>query len=393
MSKDTDIVIVKAKRTALGSFNGSLASVTAAQLAATVIRDISVGLEQKIQSVTMGCVLTAGLRQAPARQAALAAGLPNSVACTTVNKVCGSSLQSVIYAYQELQTTDSTAVIAGGMENMSQAPYLLPKARFGQRLGHGQTLDHMFYDGLENAYDQNHLMGYFADQTSEHYQFTREELDAFATTSTHRAQQAQAAGLFAAEIVPVIVPSRNQEITVDQDESPRSAKPEKLPKLRPAFNADGTTTAGNASSISDGAAALLLMTAQAAREHSLQPLAKIRGYASHAQQPEWFTTAPVGAIQKLLSKLDWTADEVDRFEINEAFAAVTLAAIRDLKLDPDKVNVYGGAVALGHPIGATGSRLLVTLINQLQQDNLRTGIASACIGGGEALAIAIERLT
>jgi acetyl-CoA C-acetyltransferase len=394
--KENDVVIVSAKRTPLGSFGGTLATVSAPILGSIVIQavladsGVSINL---VDSVTLGCVLTAGLRQAPTRQAAIAAGLPISVPCTTVNKVCGSSLQAIIYGCHELIATSSHCVIVGGMESMSQAPYLLPTTRFGQRLGHGKIQDHIFYDGLENAYGDHGLMGFFADATSAKYGFSRKNLDDFAIESTRRARDAQQKGYFNATITPVEINTSPEKRMIDQDEGPEKAKPEKIPTLKPAFSKDGVTTAANSSSISDGAAALILMTAKAAKEQGLKPLAKILGYAGYAQEPEWFTTAPIGAITRLLKQLNWTSADVDCYEINEAFAVVTLASIRELKLDPNKVNTFGGAVALGHPIGATGARLLVTLLNQLQQKNLNTGIASACIGGGEALAIAIERLT
>lgn len=390
-----NIVIVSAKRTALGAFGGSLSSLSSPQLGGHAIKALLTETQipaDLIDSVTMGCVLTAGLRQAPARQAAIAAGLPISTPCTTVNKVCGSSLQTVIYGCNELLATKASCVIVGGMESMSQAPYLLPNARFGQRLGHGQMLDHMFFDGLENAYGDHGLMGVFADKTSAHYGISREELDTFSIESTRRARAAQEKGVFKNTITPIEIQSRKQTIIVNQDEGPLNAKPEKIPNLRPAFGKDGVTTAANSSAISDGAAALMLMTASAAKEYGLKPLAKIAGHAAFAHEPEWFTTAPVGATQKLLRQLNWSASDVDCYEINEAFAVVTLAAMQDLKLDHEKVNTFGGAVALGHPIGATGARLLVTLLNQLQHNDQTTGIATACIGGGEALAIALERL-
>lgn len=392
---EDEIVIVSAKRSPLGSFGGALSSINAPALGSAAIAALlsETGIPHElIDSVTMGCVLTAGLRQAPARQAAIGAGLPVHIPCSTVNKVCGSSLQTTIYGCNELLATPSSCVIVGGMENMSQAPYLLPTGRFGQRLGHGKTLDHMFYDGLENAYGDHGLMGCFADQTSAHYGFSREDIDAFAIESTHRAQHAVKKGYLKNFITPVEVKARKETILVDEDEGPKNAKPDKIPGMRPAFGKDGVTTAANSSSISDGAAALMLMTAGAAKEHGLAPLAKVVGYAAHAHEPEWFTTAPVGAVKRLLKELNWTTDDVDCYEINEAFAVVTMAAMHDLKLDHAKVNTFGGAVALGHPIGATGARLLVTLLNQLKQNDQRTGIATACIGGGEALAIAIERL-
>lgn len=391
--QNQDIVIVAAKRTPIGSFGGVLSSLSATELGSVVIRALLD--ETKIKetnSVTMGCVLTAGLRQAPARQAAIGAGLPLHTPCTTVNKVCGSSLQATIYGYHELLATRATGVIVGGMESMSNAPYLLPTARFGQRLGHGQMMDHLFFDGLENAYGDNGLMGTFADATSKKYGFNRENLDAFAIESTRRAREAQEKGYFSAMLAPVQISNRNGLIIVNRDEGPDKAKPEKVAELKPAFSKDGVTTAANASSISDGAAALMLMTAAAAQQHELKPLAKILGYATHAQEPEWFTIAPIGAMQALLKQLGWRTTDVDCYEINEAFAVVAMAAIHDLQLDHTKVNTFGGAVALGHPIGATGARLLVTLLNQLRHHDLHTGIATACIGGGEALAIALERL-
>jgi acetyl-CoA C-acetyltransferase len=388
-----DIVIVSAKRTPLGAFGGSLATISAPQLGGIAIRGLleHTGLKT-VDSLTMGSVLTAGQRQAPARQAALAAGLSYSTPCTTVNKVCGSGLQAAIYGCQELLAATADSVIVGGMESMSNAPYLLSKARFGQRLGHGQMLDHMFFDGLENAYGDHGLMGFFADITSQRYGFTRQDLDAFAIESTQRACEAQKKGYFKSVIVPVEIQNSQGTTFVDSDEGPQKANPKKIPTLKPAFNKDGVTTAGNSSSISDGAAALLLMTGDNAKKLNLKPLAKIVGYAGYAHEPEWFTTAPAHAVNRLLKQLSWSTKDVDCYEINEAFAVVTLAAMRDLQLDHTKVNTFGGALALGHPIGATGARLLVTLWNQLQHHDLTTGIATACIGGGEALAIALERL-
>lgn len=392
---DQTIVIVAAARTALGAFGGELASVTAPELACTAIKGLlaETGVSpDAIDSVGLGCVLTAGLRQAPARQAALHAGLPNSTPCTTVNKVCGSSLQTLIYGYYELMASPAQCVIAGGMESMSQAPYLLPKARFGKRLGHGQMIDHLFFDGLENAYGDNSLMGLYAEKLAEQQNFSRAAIDELAIESTRRALQATEKGLFQAEITPHTISTRKGDHTVDEDEGPKNAKPSKIPTLRPAFSKDGVITAGNSSSLSDGAAALMLMTEQRASELGLKPLAKILGFSSHATAPELFTTAPIGAITKLLTQLRLSTTDVDLYEINEAFAVVALAAITELALSPEQVNIYGGAVALGHPLGATGARLLVTLLNQLKQEDKTTGIATACIGGGEALAIAIERL-
>ena len=387
-----EIVIVGAKRTAIGSFQGQFNGVASPKLGAAAIQS---ALEQAklsaehVEEVLMGCVLPAGIGQAPARQAALGAGVPMGTPCTTVNKVCGSGMKTVMQAHDAIKAGSIKAAIAGGMESMTEAPYLLPNARGGMRMGHQQTLDHMFYDGLQNPYDGN-MMGSFGETCADKYAFTREAQDAFATTSVERAQKAVAEGTFKAEIAPVTVKTRKGEHVVDQDEEPPRCKLEKIPTLRPAFKKDGTVTAANASKISDGAAALVLMHADAAKAQGCTPLARIVGHASHAHEPEWFTTAPVSAMQKLLDKVGWKADDVDLWEINEAFAVVTMAAIHDLHLDPEKVNIHGGACALGHPIGASGARLIVTLIHALQQRGLKRGIASLCIGGGEATAIAIE---
>lgn len=392
MQKDL-IVIVGMARTPMGSLLGALKDVTAAQLGATAIKAAVERAHlkpQDIDEVIMGNVLSAGQGQAPARQAALGAGLPNSTDTTTLNKMCGSGMKAVMFAHDALMAGNDTIAVAGGMESMTNAPYLLPKARQGHRLGHGAVIDHMFLDGLEDAYDKGRLMGSFAEDCAKHYKFSREAQDAFAIESLKRAQKAAADGSFAGEIVPVIVSTRAGEIVVSADEQPANAKPEKIPQLKPAFSKDGTVTAANSSSISDGAAALVLMRESEAKKRGLKPLAKIIGFSTHSQEPHWFSTAPIFAIQKLLQKLDWKVSDVDLFEINEAFAVVTMAAMHDLKISHDKVNIHGGACALGHPIGASGARLLVTLIAALQQKHLKRGVASLCIGGGEATAMAIE---
>ncbi|MDR6478952.1 acetyl-CoA C-acetyltransferase [Paraburkholderia terricola] len=390
------VVIVAAARTPLGGFQGNFASLTAPQLGANAIRAAvhRAGLQpEAVDEVLMGCVLPAGLGQAPARQAALAAGLPVSAGCTTINKVCGSGMKATMLAHDLLLGGSQQLIVAGGMESMSNAPYLLPKARSGQRLGHGQMLDHMFFDGLEDHYgaaSDGRLMGTFAEDCARHFGFTREEQDAYASTSTLRAQQAQRDGLFRWEITPVTVPGRSGEKRIDDDEAPVKAQLDKIPTLKPAFAKDGTVTAANSSSIADGAAALVLMRQSTARERGLAPLALIRGHATQSQEPAWFTTAPVGAIQKLLAKVGWQVDDVDLWEINEAFAVVVMAAMRELSLPHERVNVHGGACALGHPIGATGARLIVTLLGALRQRGARRGVASLCIGGGEATALALE---
>jgi acetyl-CoA C-acetyltransferase len=390
------IVIVAAARTPLGGFQGNFASLTAPQLGANAIRAAvhRAGLQpEAVDEVLMGCVLPAGLGQAPARQAALAARLPVSAGCTTINKVCGSGMKATMLAHDLLLGGSQQVIVAGGMESMSNAPYLLPKARSGQRLGHGQMLDHMFFDGLEDHYgaaSDGRLMGTFAEDCARHFGFTREEQDAYAATSTLRAQQAQRDGLFRWEITPVAVPGRSGETLVDADEAPAKAQLDKIPTLKPAFARDGTVTAANSSSIADGAAALVLMRQSTARERGLAPLALIHGHATHSQDPARFTTAPVRSIQKLLAKVGWQASDVDLWEINEAFAVVVMAAIRELALSHERVNVHGGACALGHPIGATGARLIATLLGALRQRGERRGVASLCIGGGEATAMAVE---
>ncbi|MGP7734736.1 acetyl-CoA C-acyltransferase [Oceanimonas smirnovii] len=392
MSTNHTIVITASARTPMGGLMGTLSSEPAHGLGAVAIEAALVKSGVKagqVDEVIMGCVLPAGQGQAPARQAALRAGLPVSVPCTTVNKMCGSGMKALMLAHDQLMAGSASVIVAGGMESMSQAPYLIPKARAGLRLGHGQLLDHMFCDGLEDAYEGG-LMGCFAQDTADRFGVTRAEMDDFAITSLHRAQRAMMEGDFREEIAPVTVSDRRGETSVDTDEQPGKANPEKIPTLKPAFAQNGTVTAANSSSISDGAAALLLTTAQRAAELELTPLARIVGYATHAQAPAEFTLAPIGAIQKLLSQLGWQASEVNLFEINEAFAVVTLLAIRELGLDPDKVNVNGGACALGHPIGASGARIVVTLLHALRKRGLKRGVAALCIGGGEATALAVE---
>jgi acetyl-CoA C-acetyltransferase len=390
------IVIVSAARTPMGGFQGELAALTAPQLGATAIRAAleRAGLApEKVQEVIMGCVLPAGIGQAPARQAALGAGLPMSAGCTTINKVCGSGMKATMLAHDLLVAGTNEVMVAGGMESMSNAPYLLPKARGGYRLGHGQVLDHMFFDGLEDRYSEENkgrLMGTFAEDCAAHFEFSRAAQDEFAIASTTRAQKAIQDGSFAWEIAPVTVPGRKGDVVIDRDEQPLKAQLDKIAGLKPAFKKDGTVTAANSSSISDGAAALVLMRRSNAERLGLVPLATIVAHATHSQEPHWFTTAPVGSIQKVLAKAGWQADDVDLWEINEAFAVVTMAAMRELKLPHDKVNVHGGACALGHPIGASGARIVVTLLGALKKYGGKRGVASLCIGGGEATALAVE---
>lgn len=389
------IVILGAARTPIGNFQGVFNNVSATTLGATAIRAAvaraGIGPEE-VQEVFMGCVLTAGLGQAPARQASLDAGLPMTAGCTTINKVCGSGMKAAMLAHDLLLIDNAAIIVAGGMESMSNAPYLLPKARGGYRLGHGRVLDHLFFDGLEDAYDQGRLMGTFAEDCADQYGFSREAQDAFAITSVTRAQRANDDGSFAAEIAPVTVKGRTGDTVVEHDEGPLTARPDKILTLRPAFRPNGTVTAANSSSISDGAAALVLMRRSEAERRGLNPLAIIRGHATHAQKPGLFTTAPIGAIRKLLEKVNWSAAEVDLYEINEAFAVVTLAAMKALDLPHDKVNVHGGACVLGHPIGASGARIVVTLLAALEKYGCKRGVAALCIGGGEATALAVERL-
>ncbi|MDX9706320.1 MAG: acetyl-CoA C-acetyltransferase [Azospira sp.] len=394
-AQNDPIVIVSAARTPMGGFQGDFNALTAPQLGAVAIKAAveRAGIKaESVEEVVFGNVLQAGVGQAPARQAALGAGLPLSAGCTTIHKVCGSALKSVMLVHDNILAGAFEVGVAGGMESMSNAPYLLPKARGGYRLGHGQLLDHMFFDGLEDAYQKGRLMGTFAEECAESYGFTREAQDAFAIESTKRAQNAITGGKFAWEIAPVTISGRKGDVVVSQDEQPLKAQIDKIPGLKPAFKKDGTVTAANSSSISDGAAAVVLMKASKAKALGLTPLARIVGHTTHAQEPNLFTTAPVGAMQKLFAKTGWTAESVDLYEINEAFAVVTMAAMHDLKLPADKVNVNGGACALGHPIGASGARILVTLLGALKAQGKKRGVASLCIGGGEAVAVGVEML-
>ena len=378
----------------MGSFQGVFESVTAPELGAVAIRAAmdKAGIKgEEIDDVLMGCVLPAGQGQAPARQAAFGAGLPASVPCTTVNKMCGSGMKTVMMAYDSLHARPGDVIVAGGLESMTNTPHLLPKMRSGQRLGHAQVLDHMFTDGLEDAYDKGRLMGTYAEDTATHYQFTRQAQDDYAIESLKRAKTANEDGSFGGEMTPVTVKGRKGEVVVGRDEQPFTAQPDKIPSLRPAFAKDGTVTAANSSSISDGAAALIMMRLSEAERRGLKPMAKIVGTASHAREPKWFTTAPIGAMNKLIEQIGWSAREVDLYEINEAFAVVTMAAMRDLDLPHDKVNIHGGACALGHPVGASGARIIVTLLNAMAKRGERKGVASLCIGGGEATAVGVER--
>jgi len=391
----TQVVITSIARTPIGPFRGGLSPVPAPPLGAAAIAaavDRSHLKADEIDEVLMGCVLQAGLGQAPARQAALHAGLPKSVPCTAINKVCGSSMKAAMIGHDTIIAGAAETVIAGGMESMSNAPYLLPEGRAGIRLGHGSVVDHMFFDGLEDAYERGRLMGTYADATARQYGFSREEQDRYAVESVTRARKAVESGEFSDEITDVRIDTKAGPTIINRDESPFAAKPEKAPTLKPAFSPDGTVTAASSSSIADGAAAMVLMDQAAAARRNIAPLAKIIGYANHAQEPAWFTTAPIGSIRKLTDKIGWDLDSVDLFEINEAFAVVTMAALRDLNIGHDRVNVNGGACALGHPIGATGARIMVTLTAALHRRKLKRGIASLCIGGGEAMAVAIEAI-
>ena len=390
--KSDPVVILSARRTPVGAFQGALASLTAPQLGAVAIKaalaDSGVTAAE-VDEVIMGCVLSAGLGQAPARQAALGAGLPASTPSTTVNKMCGSAMRAVMQGADQILAGNAQVVVAGGIESMSNAPYLLPKARAGYRMGHQEVLDHMFFDGLQSPWD-GQLMGCFAEATSEKYGFTRQAQDDFAAESVRRALAAVNEGAFKAEVAPVSAKSRKGDVVVDKDETPFTLDIAKIPTLKPAFKKDGTVTAASSSGISDGAAAVVLARESFAVSRNLKPLAKIMGYASFAREPEWFTLAPVGAMQKLLTQLHWSSNDVDLYEVNEAFAAVSMAAMKDLSLEHSKVNVNGGACALGHPIGATGARILTTLLYALKARGKKRGIASLCIGGGEATAIAVE---
>ncbi|GAC25445.1 acetyl-CoA C-acetyltransferase [Paraglaciecola mesophila KMM 241] len=393
MSNDS-VVIVSAKRTPMGGFMGGLSAMSACELGANAI---TAALKEAgdnapvVDEVIMGCVLPAGLGQAPARQASIKSGLPLATGAITLNKVCGSGMKAVMLAHDLIKSGSAKTIIAGGMESMSNAPYILPKAREGYRMGHGHMLDHMMLDGLENAYDGK-AMGCFAQSKADEEQVTREQMDEFALGSLTKASDAIANGLFKDEITPVTITSRKGEVVIENDEGPGNARPEKIPSLRPAFTKDGTVTAANSSSISDGAAALLVMSEEEAKANGYKPLARIVGHSSNAIEPENFTVAPVGAMEKLFAKTGWSKEDVDLFEINEAFAMVTMLGMSKLGLDPAKVNVKGGACALGHPIGASGARIIVTLLHALKQRNLKKGVAAICIGGGEATAIALEML-
>jgi acetyl-CoA C-acetyltransferase len=396
--KSDPIVIVSAARTPMGAFQGELKGFTAPELGAAAIRAAVERAKLRpddVQETIMGCVLPAGQGQAPARQAALGAGLPLATGCTTINKMCGSGMKAAMLAHDSLLSDSFEIVVAGGMESMTNAPYLLPKARAGLRMGHAQLIDHMFYDGLEDAYARDErgggrLMGTFAEDCASKYSFTRQAQDEFAIQSLKRAQAANKQGWFAWETVPLAIKAGKDEKFIETDEQPFRANFEKIPTLKPAFREDGTVTAANSSSISDGAAALVLMRRSTAEKRGLAPLAVIVGHSTHAQEPGWFTTAPVGAIRKLFEKTNWTAEQVDLYEINEAFAVVTMAAMQEHGLPHDKVNVHGGACALGHPIGASGARIVVTLIGALRKYGLKRGVASLCIGGGEATALGVE---
>jgi len=387
------IVIVSAARTPMGAFQGELKGFSAPELGAAAIRaavERAKVKAEEVQEVIMGCVLPAGQGQAPARQASLGAGLPLATGCTTINKMCGSGMKAAMFAHDLLAAGSADVIVAGGMESMTNAPYLLPKARAGLRMGHAQVLDHMFYDGLEDAYDKGRLMGTFAEECAQEYQFSREAQDRFAIASLERAQKANKQGWFAWETTPLAIKVGKAEKFVEMDEQPFKAQLEKIPTLRPAFRKDGTVTAANSSSISDGAAALVLMRRSSADKRGLAPLATVIGHSTHAHEPGKFTTAPVAAIRKLFERTGWRAVEVDLYEINEAFAVVTMAAMKEHGLPHEKVNVHGGACALGHPIGASGARILVTLLGALKKNGGKRGVASLCIGGGEATAMAIE---
>jgi acetyl-CoA C-acetyltransferase len=387
------IVIVGMARTPMGGFQGDLSEVKAPELGSIAIK---AAMERAgvtgndIDEVIMGCVLPAGLGQAPARQASFGADIPDSVGCTTVNKMCGSGMRAAMYAYDAIKAESSDVMVAGGFESMTNAPYILPRVREGLRLGHGAVKDHMFLDGLEDAYEEGRLMGSFAEETAGLYQFTREAQDAYAIESLARSKKATEDGSFASEITPVTVKTRKGDVTIDKDEQPLKGNPDKIPTLRPAFAKNGTVTAANSSSISDGGAALVMMRQSEAEKRGLKPIAKFLAHSTHARKPSEFTMAPIDAIQKVMDKVNWTKDDVDLFEINEAFAVVTMAAMKDLGLDHDKVNVHGGACALGHPVGASGARIVVTLLSALQKYGKKRGVAALCIGGGEATAMALE---
>ena len=388
-----NIVITAACRTPMGSFQGKLSKMTAPRLGSLVIKD-SINKSKiepnDISESIFGCVLPAGIGQAPARQASIAAGIPDRVGSTTINKMCGSGMKAAMIAFDSIKAGTNEIVAAGGIESMSNTPYVLPKVREGLRMGHNAVKDHMFLDGLEDAYEPGKLMGSFAEDTAEAYQFTREEQDNYAITSLMRARKANEEGYFDNEITPVKIQSKREEKTITKDEQPFISNPSKIPNLRPAFRENGTVTAANSSSISDGAASIILMKEKEAEKRQLNPLARIVAHSTNSQQPKWFTTAPIGAIEKVLEKANWNKSEVDLFEINEAFAVVPMAAMRDLKISHDILNIHGGACALGHPVGASGARIIATLIFALKKNDLKKGVASLCIGGGEATAMALE---
>ena len=389
---DNPVVILGARRTPIGAFQGVFSNAKATDLGAAAVAAAvgDAGVDPaRVDEAIMGCVLPAGLGQAPARQAALGGGLPVGVSCTTVNKMCGSGMKAIMQAHDGIAAGSAGTVVAGGLESMTNAPYLLPKARSGYRMGHQEVLDHMFTDGLQDVYE-GHMMGHFAENTAEKYGFTRDEQDAFAIESVTRAQNGVANGDFANEITPVTFPTRRGDVTVAEDETPGTVSIEKIPTLRAAFRKDGSVTAASSSSISDGAAAVVMTTASYAEKEGLEPMARVVGHSSYAHEPAWFTTAPVSAIERLHERLGWAPDDVDLYEVNEAFAVVTMAAMRDVGIDHAKVNVNGGACALGHPVGATGARITTTLIYALRARGLKRGVASLCIGGGEATAIGIE---
>ncbi|UWQ04582.1 acetyl-CoA C-acyltransferase [Aliiroseovarius crassostreae] len=389
-----NVVIAGASRTPMGGFQGAFTGVTASELGGAAIKaalEDAGAKPDQIEELLMGCVLPAGQGQAPARQAGFAAGLGQDVPATTLNKMCGSGMKTTMIAFDQVALGATDIMVAGGMESMTEAPYILPKMRGGARIGHGAVVDHMFLDGLEDAYDKGRLMGTFAEDCAEKFQFTREAQDEYALKSLSNALEAQKSGGFEGEIAPVSIKTRKGEVVVSEDEQPGNARPEKIPALKPAFKKDGTVTAANASSISDGAAALVVASEEAAQAAGLKIRARIVGHASHAQEPGWFTTAPVPAAQKLLDRLGWKAEDVDLWEVNEAFAVVPMAFMHEFGLSRDKVNVNGGACALGHPIGASGTRIIVTLLNAMEKRGLKRGVAAICIGGGEGTAIAIER--
>ncbi|MBL94608.1 MAG: Acetyl-CoA acetyltransferase [Alphaproteobacteria bacterium MarineAlpha3_Bin5] len=393
---ENPVVIVGMARTPIGAFQGALSSATAPELGGVAIKEAvkRAGLQSdEVDDVVMGLCLFAGLKQAPARQAAHEAGIPWEAGCTTLSKMCGSGMKATMIAHDNILAGSHQIMVAGGMESMSNAPYLLPKARNGYRLGHRSVLDHMFIDGLEDAYEEGKLMGSFAEDTAEHYQFTRHAQDSYAIESLNRAITASKDGSFKDEIAPVVIKTKKGEETICTDEQPKLANIEKIFQLKPAFRKNGTVTPANSSSISDGSSALVLMRMSEARKKKIDPIAIIHAHASHSQEPNWFTTAPIGAIRKVLEKSGWNKKEVELFEINEAFAVVAMAAMRDLDIPHDKVNIHGGACALGHPVGATGARIVITLLNALKKYGLKKGVASLCIGGGEGTALSIERIS